>query len=225
MKNTEQKKNSITEVVFILDRSGSMSGFESDTVGGFNATLAQQTEGEGEVLVTTVLFSTDMTFLHDRLPAREVSPLTVADYRVGGCTALLDAVGSTVSHIGKIHKYARPEDVPAHTVVIITTDGLENASRLYSKGEVKRMIARQSKRYGWEFIFLGANMDAVETAGEIGIRRERAVDFCQDSEGIAASYGVMARAVASVRRERNPSELDGILETARETHRRKENKK
>lgn len=225
MKNTEQKKTGTTEVVFILDRSGSMSGFESDTVGGFNATLARQTEGEGEVLVTTVLFSTDMTFLHDRIPAREVKPLTVADYRVGGCTALLDAVGSTVSHIGNIHKYARPEDVPAHTVVVISTDGLENASHRYSKEKVKRMITRQIERYGWEFIFLGANMDAVEAAGEIGIRRERALDYRQDSEGIAASYGVMARAVASVRRECAPDELDGILESAREAHRRKGSRK
>ena len=176
-------ENKTTELVFILDRSGSMAGLESDTIGGFNAMLKKQRGVEGECLVSTVLFDHTFKVLHDRVPLAEVRDLTDKDYEVGGTTALLDAIGRSIHHIGNIHKYARKEDVPAHTMFIITTDGMENASRQYSSAEVKKMISRQEEKYGWEFLFVGANIDAVETAGHIGIRTnfvERAKFFLEN---------------------------------------------
>ena len=163
-------KNNITEIVFILDKSGSMAGFEADTIGGFNATVEKQKKAEGAAYVSTVLFDNRIEVIHDRVPIENVNPMTQDDYRVGGCTALLDAIGGAIHHIGNIHKYARPEDVPAHTVFIITTDGMENASVNYSSGKVKEMIEHQREKYGWEFIFLASNIDAVETAENIGIK-------------------------------------------------------
>ena len=193
-------KNNITELVFILDRSGSMAGFEADTIGGFNSTIEKQKRQDGKVYVSTVLFDNVSEVIHDRVDISEVKSMTDEDYEVRGCTALLDAVGGAIHHIGNIHKYARPEDVPAHTVFIITTDGMENASHTYSRRLVRDMIKRQQERYGWEFIFLAANIDAEETAEDIGIRRERAVNYTQDEEGVKATYAVMCEAITSVRK-------------------------
>ena len=193
-------KNNITEIVFILDRSGSMAGFESDTIGGFNAAIAKQKKLDGICYVSTVLFSGDSEVLHDRVPLETIRPLTEDDYTVGGCTALLDAVGSAIHHIGNIHKYARPEDVPEHTIFLITTDGMENASRRFDSDTVKNMVKRQTEKYGWEFIFLAANIDAVKTAGTIGIRKERAANFEQNAPSMELCYEAMADAIVSVRR-------------------------
>lgn len=163
--------NNVTELVFILDRSGSMAGLESDTIGGFNAMLEKQKKEPGTAYVSTVLFNNFGCVLHDRLEVQKVPPMTDADYQVGGCTALVDAIGDAIHHIGNIHKYARPEDVPHRTLFVITTDGMENSSHHYDSDTVKRMIERQKAKYGWEFLFLGANIDAVETAQHFGIGR------------------------------------------------------
>ena len=192
-------KNNITEIVFILDRSGSMSGFEADTIGGFNSTIEKQKEKDGFVFVSTVLFDNESEVLHDRVEIREIKPMTRDDYDVGGCTALLDAIGGAIHHIGNVHKYARPEDVPAHTIFVITTDGMENASHRYSSAEIKRKIKRQQEKYGWEFIFLAANIDAVETADGLGIRRDRAANYRQTKKGVGRSYHAMSEAIMCVR--------------------------
>lgn len=191
--------NHLTELVFILDRSGSMSGLEGDTIGGFNSMLAKQRAEEGRALVSTLLFDNETEVLHDRVDIQAVSPMTDRDYFVRGCTALLDALGGAIRHIGNIHKYARPEDVPEHTLFIITTDGMENASRRYTAGQVRQMVRRQKERYGWEFLFLGANIDAVETARSFGISADRAVNYHCDSEGTALNYEVLSEAVCAVR--------------------------
>ena len=193
-------KNNITELVFILDRSGSMSGFEADTIGGFNATIEKQKEQDGKVYVSTVLFDNISEVIHDRIDINEIKRMTRRDYQVGGCTALLDAIGGAIHHIGNIHKYARPEDIPEHTIFIITTDGMENASHRYSKDRIKEMIKRQTEKYGWEFIFLAANIDAVETAENIGIRKERAANYRQTKDGVYRSYCAMSEAISTVRR-------------------------
>ena len=195
----EKIKNNVTELVFILDRSGSMAGFEADTIGGFNATIEKQKAGEGKVYVSTVLFDNSCEVIHDRVDISRIKPMTREDYQVRGCTALLDAIGGAIHHIGNVHKYARPEDVPEHTIFIITTDGMENASRRYSSEEIKRKIQRQTEQYGWEFMFLAANIDAVETADRIGIRRERAANYRQTKRGIDRSYCAMSEAITSVR--------------------------
>ena len=192
-------KNNITELVFILDRSGSMAGFEADTIGGFNSTIEKQKKQDGKVYVSTVLFDNVSEVIHDRVDISKVKPMTEEDYNVRGCTALLDAVGGAIHHIGNVHKYARPEDVPEHTVFIITTDGMENASHNYSRSRVREMIKRQNEKYGWEFIFLAANIDAEDTAEEIGIRRECAVNYTQDEEGMGVTYAVICEAISSVR--------------------------
>ena len=191
-------KNNCTELVFILDRSGSMAGLESDTIGGFNAMIDKQKKQEGGCWVSTVLFSDRSQVVHDRLPLEEVPPMTEKEYFVGGCTALLDAIGDAVKHIANIHKYARPEDVPEHTLFIITTDGLENASHRYGSSEVKKLIEKK-KGEGWEFLFLGANIDAVETAKKFGIREDRAVNYHADSAGTALNYEVVGEAVSCLR--------------------------
>ena len=191
--------NNTTELVCILDRSGSMSGLESDTVGGFNAMLEKQKTEDGTCYVSTVLFDNDSTVLHDRVPIDRVPPMTAKDYTPGGCTALLDAIGGAIHHIGNIHKYARREDVPEHTIFVITTDGLENASRRYGSDRVKRMIERQKERYGWEFLFLAANIDAVEAAEHIGISRSRAANYRADEAGTERMFGAMSKAVSAMR--------------------------
>ena len=193
-------KNNVTELVFILDRSGSMSGFEADTIGGFNATIEKQRAQNGKVYVSTVLFDDESKVIHDRVDINEIKPMTRKEYEVGGCTALLDAIGGAIHHIGNVHKYARPEDVPEHTVFVITTDGMENASRRYSGAEIKRKIQRQTEKYGWEFIFLAANIDAVGTAESIGIRRDRAANYEQTPMGVDKSYCAMSEAITRVRR-------------------------
>lgn len=192
-------KNNTTELVFILDRSGSMSGFESDTIGGFNSILNKQKKTDSKCYVTTVLFSDHSKLLHDRVDISEVKPLTDDDYRVGGCTALLDAVGKAIRHIAKIHKYARPEDVPEKTLFVITTDGYENASRHFDADEVKRMVEHEKEKYGWEFIFLGADIDAVETAGRIGIDRSRAANYRKDRVGNETMFCSVNEAITMTR--------------------------
>ena len=197
MKNTG--KNNTTELVFILDRSGSMAGLESDTIGGFNGLIEKQRKEEGECYVSTVLFDHVSEVLHDRIPLKDVPKMTEADYTVRGSTALIDAIGGAIHHIGNIHKYARPEDVPAHTVFVITTDGMENASHRYSSDEVKKMIEREKEQYGWEFLFIGANIDAVETAKNIGIGRDRAVNYRADGQGTQILYQTVSATVGRVR--------------------------
>lgn len=195
-------KKDLTELVFILDRSGSMSGLESDTIGGFNSMLEKQKKEKGECYISTVLFDNVSEVLHDRVKLSEVEKLTDKDYTVRGCTALLDAIGGAIHHIGNIHKYARNEDVPEHTVFVITTDGMENASRFYDSDKVKKMIERQKEKYGWEFLFLGANIDAVETAKSFGIGADRAVKYKCDSAGTRLNYETMSAAISAFRESR-----------------------
>ena len=192
-------KNNITELVFILDRSGSMQGLEDDTIGGFNSMIEKQKKQDGACYVSTVLFDDESEVLHDRMKLEDVPKMIGEDYTVRGCTALLDAVGGAIRHIGNIHKYARPEDVPEHTMFVITTDGMENASRRYDAAAIKKMIERQKEKYGWEFLFIGANIDAVETAARYGIDEDRAVNYHADGEGTHILYESVARAVCSVR--------------------------
>lgn len=192
----------MTELVFILDRSGSMSGLEADTIGGFNSMIARQKQAAGEALVSTVLFDNDSTVIHDRLPLAKVPLMTKKEYFTRGCTALLDAVGGAIHHIGNIHKYARQEDVPEKTLFVITTDGYENASRRYNYETVRRMIQRQKEKYGWEFLFLGANIDAAREAARFGIGADRSVNYKCDEEGTALNYEVISEAVCSVRAAR-----------------------
>ena len=192
-------RKNLTEIVFIIDRSGSMSGLEQDTIGGFNSMIKQQKNAEGEALISTILFDNVSEVLHDRINVKDIQPLSDHDYMVRGCTALLDAIGGAIHHIGNIHKYARQEDIPEHTMFVITTDGMENASRYYSSNKVKQMIERQKIKYGWEFLFLGANIDAVETAGLFGIDEDRAVNYQCDSEGTALNYEVINEAISAVR--------------------------
>ena len=199
MKNANKELNNVTELVFILDRSGSMAGLESDTVGGFNGMIAKQKQQEGEAFVTTVLFDNEIETLHDRIPLTEIPEMTERDYYVRGCTALIDAIGTTVKHIENIHKYARKEDVPAHTLFVITTDGLENASRVYSSAEVKRMIERKKEKDGWEFLFIGANIDAVETAKHIGISADRAVNYRADKRGTKVVFDAVSAPISAMR--------------------------
>ena len=195
----KEKMNNITELVFILDRSGSMSGLESDTIGGFNSMIEKQRKEDGECYVSTVLFDNYSEVLHDRVKLSEIKPMTDKDYTVRGCTALIDAIGGAIHHIGNVHKYARPEDVPENTIFIITTDGQENASHRYSAEKVKKMIERQKEKYGWEFLFIGANIDAVETAAQYGIDRNRAVNYHADEKGTSVLYETVSNAVCNVR--------------------------
>lgn len=189
----------MTELVFILDRSGSMSGLERDTIGGFNSMIERQRKEPGKALVSTVLFDNCSEVIHDRIPLEKVPHMTEKEYFVRGCTALLDAVGRAIHHIGNIHKYARKEDVPEKTLFIITTDGMENASHRYTYDKVHAMIKRQQEKYGWEFLFLGANIDAAAEAKRFGIDESRAANFHCDEEGTALNYEVVGEAITSVR--------------------------
>ena len=200
------KNNNVTEIVFILDRSGSMAGLEEDTIGGFNSMIEKQKkEKGGKCYVSTVLFDNVSEVIHDRVDLENVAELTKKDYFVRGCTALLDAIGGAIHHVGNIHKYARPEDVPQKTLFVITTDGMENASRRYGSDQIKKMIERQKTKHGWEFLFIGANIDAVETAARYGINEECAVDYCADSEGTQKLYSCVSECVGAVREGRNIS--------------------
>ena len=192
-------KKGLTEIVFILDKSGSMSGLEADTIGGYNSFLEKQKKVEGEAFVSTVLFSDRNEVVHDRVPIEKIEPMNEQQYSVGGCTALLDAIGGAVHHIGNVHKYARDEDKPEHTIFVITTDGQENFSREYSHEKIKKMMTRQQEKYGWEFIFLGANMDAIGEAGKLGIRADRAVRYECDGVGTLLNYSVLSETVGKMR--------------------------
>ena len=191
-------KKDLTEIVFILDRSGSMGGLESDTIGGFNSMLEKQKKEKGEAIVSTVLFDHESEVLHDRIPIEKVEPMNEKQYYVRGCTALIDAMGGAIRHIRNVHKYIREEDVPEHTIFIITTDGMENASKKYSSDEVKKMVSEQKEK-GWEFLFLGANIDAVETAKHFGIEEDRAVTYRSDKKGTRMNYKAMSRVISAVR--------------------------
>ena len=192
-------KKNLTEIVFILDRSGSMAGLEEDTIGGFNAMIEKQKCEPGEAYVSTVLFDNYTEVIHDRVDIQKIQPMTRKDYYVRGCTALLDAVGKSIHHIGNVHKYAREEDRPEKTVFVITTDGMENASREYSYDRVRRMIEHQKEKYGWEFLFLGANIDAAKEAARFGIAEDRAANYHADSMGTAVIYEAVSEAVCNVR--------------------------
>ncbi len=192
-------KKNLTELVFILDASGSMAGMEKDTIGGFNAMIEKQKKEPGEAYVSTVIFANQSRVIHDRVALQQIEPMNDRQYTVGGCTALLDAIGGAIHHIGSVHKYAREEDRPEHTLFVITTDGMENASRLYSADRVRQMIQHEKDKYGWEFLFLAANIDAVETAAHFGIGADRAVDYHADAWGTALNYQVLEKAIHCVR--------------------------
>ena len=192
-------EKNLTEIIFILDRSGSMAGLEGDTIGGFNAMIEKQKREQGEALVSTVLFDNDSEVIHDRVDIQRIKPMTHKEYYVRGCTALLDAVGGAIHHIGNVHKYAREEDRPEKTLFVITTDGMENASRKYSYDRLKAMIERQKDKYGWEFLFLGANIDAAKEAARFGISADHAANYHADSEGTNVIYETVSEAITQVR--------------------------
>ena len=192
-------KKNLTEIVFILDRSGSMAGLEDDTIGGFNAMIEKQKREPGEAIISTVLFDNCNEVIHDRLDLRRIEPMTRKEYYVRGCTALLDAVGGAIHHIGNVHKYAREEDRPEKTLFVITTDGMENASRCYNYAKVKKMIEKQKEKYGWEFLFLGANIDAAKEAARFGIHADRAANYHADHQGTGVIYETVSEAISQVR--------------------------
>ncbi|MDO4490385.1 MAG: vWA domain-containing protein [Lachnospiraceae bacterium] len=200
-------RKGLTEVVFILDRSGSMSGLEADTIGGFNSMIQKQKKEEGEAYVSTVLFDDRTEVLHDRVPVDQIGAMTEEQYYVRGCTALLDALGGAIHHIATVHKYAREEDRPEKTLFIIITDGMENSSRHYTSDQVKRMVEKEKEKYGWEFLFLGANIDSIQVAGRFGIDADRAINYECDREGTALNYQVLSDTVSAVRRSKSKEEL------------------
>ena len=217
-------RKNLTEIVFILDCSGSMSGLEQDTIGGFNSMIKQQKNAEGEALISTILFDNVSEVLHDRINVKDIQPLSDHDYMVRGCTALLDAIGGAIHHIGNIHKYARREDVPEHTMFVITTDGMENASRCYTYDKVKRMVEKEKQKYGWEFLFLGANINAIQVAARFGIGADRALNYESDSAGTVLNYQVLSETVSAVRRSRNREEMNeafSCCDPIREDYRRR----
>lgn len=214
-----QMKQGFSEIVFILDRSGSMAGLEKDTIGSFNSTIEKQKQEPGTACVSTVLFDNDTEVLHDRVDISQIEPMTEKQYCVRGCTALIDAIGGAIHHIGNVHKYAREEDRPEKTIFIIITDDQENASRRYSAGRVRQMVNRQKTKYGWEFLFFGANIDAVETADRFGISKDRAANFCNDERGIEIRSRVQAEMLHRIRcSESIPEDWKAELE---EDHRRR----
>ncbi len=195
----KKTNNGITELVFILDKSGSMSGLEADTIGGFNSMIAKQKKDSGKVFVSTVLFSDKSTVIHDRADISDIPAMTDNDYVPQGCTALLDAIGDSVKHIRNIHKYARPEDVPEHTMFVITTDGMENASHRYDYDKVKKMIEKRKEKDGWEFLFVGANIDAVSVANRVGISAERTANYCADAMGTSKVFEALSAPIKAMR--------------------------
>ncbi|HHZ00598.1 MAG TPA: hypothetical protein PLV23_08410 [Sedimentibacter sp.] len=192
-------KSNLTELVFILDRSGSMAGLETDTIGGFNSVLDKQKKEEGDALVTTVLFDHDYELLHDRINIKNLEGISAKEYYVRGTTALLDAMGRTINYIGNAISDTAKEDRPDKVVFVIITDGMENSSQEFSKDKVKAMIEKQKKEYSWEFVFLGANMDAIKTAADFGIDEDRASNFCADSQGINLNYTAICNFVSEMR--------------------------
>ncbi len=206
-------KKGLTEIVFILDRSGSMAGLENDTIGGYNSMLEKQKNEDGEVIISTVLFDNVTEVLHDRIPLDKINPITEKEYFVRGSTALLDAVGGAIHHIGNVHKYAREEDVPEKTLFIITTDGMENSSRQYTYNKVKKMVERQKEKYHWEFIFMGANMDAVSVANNFGVDRLHAVTYECDGAGTALNYKVMSKMVSRARKAGSAKEMGAAFDS------------
>ncbi len=193
-------KKNMTELVFILDRSGSMQGLEKDTVGGFNSFIEKQKKEDGECLVSAVTFNSRSKVIYDRESLSEIRNMELSDYVPSGSTALIDAMGDAIHHIRNVHKYIRKEDVPDHTVFVIMTDGMENDSHRYSSDEVKRMVEDQKEK-GWEFLFLAANIDAVETAKNYGIEEDRAVRYCSDSKGTRKNYSVLSKAISEFRKD------------------------
>lgn len=220
-------KKGLTEIVFILDRSGSMSGLETDTIGGYNSMLAKQKQEDGEAIISTILFDDQTEILHDRKNLENVDEITANEYFVRGSTALLDAVGGAIHHIGKIQKAAPEDEKPEKTLFIITTDGMENASRQYTYEKVKKMVEKKKKKHHWEFVFLGANMDAIEVAGRFGVAANRAVTYECDSEGTALNFEVMSRMVSCARACKDAQmmeeafEDDGILAPIQEDYKKR----
>ena len=206
-------KKGLTELVFILDRSGSMQGLEADTIGGFNSMIEKQKKEEGEAYVSAVLFDDRMEVLYDRVELQKVEPMTDRQYYVRGCTALLDALGGAIHHIGNVHKYAREEDVPEKTICVITTDGMENASRTYSLDRVRRMVERQQKQYHWEFLFLGANIDAIAEASRFGIHASRAANYVHDSAGTRLNFDVLSKAISGARASASAEEMNAMFDS------------
>lgn len=204
-------RKGLTEVVFILDRSGSMSGLEADTIGGFNSMIEKQKREDGEAYISAVLFDDLTEVLYDRVPVERVEPMNDSQYYVRGCTALLDALGGAIHHIANVHKYARPEDIPEKTLFIITTDGMENSSRRYTYGRVKDMVEHEKEKYGWEFLFLGANIDAIDVAGRFGIGADRALNYECDSIGTALNYQVLSDTISAVRRSESRADMDDAI--------------
>lgn len=204
-------KKGLTEVVFILDRSGSMRGLESDTIGGFNSMLEKQKNEEGDVIISTVLFDNQSEVLYDRVPVEKVEPMNERCYYVRGCTALLDALGGAIHHIGNVHKHAKKNNRPEKTLFIITTDGMENASQRYTYDKVKQMVERQKKQYGWEFLFIGANIDAINVAGRFGIAPDRAVKYECDSKGTRSNFNAISKMVTGYRKSTSQAEVDFVL--------------
>ena len=198
-----------------------MSGLEADTIGGFNSLISKQKKEEGPALISTVLFDDRCEVLHDRVPLDRIKPMTDKDYYVRGCTALLDAIGGAIHHIGTIHKYARAEDRPDKTLFVITTDGMENSSKRYTYDKVKRMVERQQSKYGWEFIFLGANIDALEVAGRFGINEDHAANYHCDEEGTALNYEVLSEAICDIRMGCKPLSTDWKAKIDADYERRK----
>jgi uncharacterized protein YegL len=217
-------KKGLTEIVFILDKSGSMSGLEADTIGGYNSFLERQKKEEGEAYVSTVLFSDTNSVIHDRVPISKIEPMNDKQYCVGGCTALLDAIGGAIKHIGNVHKYAREEDRPEKTVFVITTDGQENSSRVYDYEKIKKLVKKQQEKYGWEFIFLGANIDAITEAGRLGIASNRAVRYECDGVGTMLNFECMSESIANFRMAEAESMPENWKEKIEKYHSKKNKK-
>ena len=200
-------KNNLTELVFIMDRSGSMAGLESDTIGGFNGMLAKQKKEEGDALVTTVLFDDGFTVLHDRMDIKTVKPITSRDYYVRGCTALLDAVGKTIMMIKQREKATSKEERAGQVLFVITTDGLENASQEFTYEKIKKMIEKQTEKHGWKFLFLGANIDAAAEAAKVGIKARYSAKYCADAEGTQKNFDAVCKVANFVRRNEDISDI------------------
>lgn len=205
-------KKGLTELVFILDRSGSMHGLEADTIGGFNSMIEQQKKQEGEAYVSAVLFDDRMEVLYDRVDIGRVEPMTDSQYYVRGCTAFMDAFGGAIHHIGNVHKYAREEDVPEKTLFVIITDGMENASRSYSLDKVRHMVRRQQEKYNWEFLYLGANIDAVKEAGRFGIHASRTANYVHDSAGTRLNFDVLSDVISNARAAESAEEMKAMFD-------------